>query len=93
MDMLGDPSIFTCPTCHGMLWELKDGDMLRYRCHVGHAFSVDSLLAGQTEFTETALYSALRALEEKATALRRVAERFSDRFPDLHARYQLKPGT
>jgi two-component system chemotaxis response regulator CheB len=66
--------------------------MLRYRCHTGHAFSVDSLLAEQSEAAETALYSALRALEEKAAALRRVADRFSDRFPELHARYQHEAG-
>jgi len=92
MDELGDPTVFTCPSCQGTLWEIKDGDMLRYRCHTGHAFSVDSLLAEQSEAAETALYSALRALEEKAAALRRVADRFSDRFPELHARYQHEAG-
>src|SRR5262249_9666528 len=37
-DMLGKPSGFTCPDCHGALWEVEDGTMLRFRCHVGHAF-------------------------------------------------------
>jgi len=89
----GDPSVFSCPTCQGTLWELKDGeDMLRYRCHVGHAFSMDSLLAEQTDYAEKAIYSALRALQEKAKALRRIAERFESRFPDIHARYQQEAG-
>ena len=92
MSRLGDPSAFTCPTCHGALWELKDGDMLRYRCHTGHAFSTDSLLAEQTETAEKAIYSALRALEEKAAALRRISDKFSDRFPELHARYRHEAG-
>ena len=92
MDNLGDPSVFTCPACQGALWELKDGDMLRYRCHTGHAFSADTLLAEQTEAAENAIYSALQALEEKARALRRVAERFEERFPDLETRYRHEAG-
>lgn len=92
MNKLGDPSAFTCPACQGALWELKDGDMLRYRCHTGHAFSMDSLLAEQTEAAENALYSALRALEEKAAALRRIAGRFADRFPDVRERYLHQAG-
>ena len=37
-DMLGKVSRFTCPECHGSLWSIEDGSMLRFRCHVGHAF-------------------------------------------------------
>src|SRR5262249_52473712 len=33
---------FTCPTCHGALWELTEGDLLRFRCHTGHAFGAES---------------------------------------------------
>ncbi|TIL44329.1 MAG: chemotaxis protein CheB, partial [Mesorhizobium sp.] len=36
-DRLGELSLFVCPECHGPLWEIEDGDMLRYRCHTGHA--------------------------------------------------------
>src|SRR5262249_50641287 len=61
MKKLGVPSAFTCPTCHGALWELNDGDLMRFRCHIGHAFSADSLLAEQSESMEQALESALRA--------------------------------
>ncbi|TJV07913.1 MAG: chemotaxis protein CheB, partial [Mesorhizobium sp.] len=32
-DRLGDLSVFVCPECHGPLWEIEDGDMLRFRCH------------------------------------------------------------
>ena len=48
-DMLGTPSRFTCPECHGALWEIDDGSMLRFRCHVGHAFTADTVLASQGE--------------------------------------------
>ncbi|TIS49773.1 MAG: chemotaxis protein CheB, partial [Mesorhizobium sp.] len=43
-DRLGELSVFTCPECHGPLWEIEDGDMLRYRCHTGHAFTADAVM-------------------------------------------------
>jgi len=70
----GRLSMFTCPECHGTLWEMKDGELLRYRCHVGHGFSSDSLDAEQGEKLESALWSALRALEERGGLARRLAQ-------------------
>lgn len=67
------PSTMTCPDCGGVLWELGDGGLLRFRCHVGHAYSVDSLLAEQADSIEVALWSAVRSLEEKAALCRRLA--------------------
>lgn len=69
----GEPAPLTCPDCGGVLWELHDGKALRFRCHVGHAYSSDSLVAEQAESVETALWSAIRALEEKAALARRMA--------------------
>jgi two-component system chemotaxis response regulator CheB len=70
----GPPSPFTCPECGGALWELRDGELVRFSCHVGHAFSADSLVAAQVDGLETALWTALRALEENAALRRRMAE-------------------
>jgi two-component system chemotaxis response regulator CheB len=75
----GTPSAFACPECGGTLWELHDGDLLRFRCRVGHAWSVDTLLAEQADGLETALWTALRALEEQAALARRMADRARDR--------------
>ena len=80
---LGALSPFTCPSCRGALWELDEAGHLRYRCHTGHAFTHASLLAAQTEELENSVYSALRVVEEKAAALRRLAERWTDRFPHV----------
>jgi two-component system chemotaxis response regulator CheB len=74
MDTLGKVSSYTCPTCRGALWELTSEDMLRYRCHTGHAFSPESLVAEQSTAVEDALYSALRVVEEKAAVLRRLGD-------------------
>jgi two-component system chemotaxis response regulator CheB len=70
----GTPSVFGCPECNGVLWELRDGELLRFRCRVGHAYSVETLLAAQSDGQEVALWTALRALEDKVTLARRIAD-------------------
>jgi two-component system, chemotaxis family, protein-glutamate methylesterase/glutaminase len=75
----GHPSAFACPDCSGTLWELTEGDLIRFRCRVGHAWSANGLVAEQSESIETALWTALRALEERASLCTRVAERMRAR--------------
>jgi two-component system chemotaxis response regulator CheB len=75
----GTPSGFGCPDCGGSLWELRDGELVRFRCRVGHAWTVGSLLAEQSESVETAIWTAFRALEERAALCDRVGERLRRR--------------
>jgi two-component system chemotaxis response regulator CheB len=75
----GTPSAFGCPDCGGVLFELHDGQMVHFRCRVGHAWSPDSLLSEQAHSLEDALWTALRALEENAALSRRLAERSAHR--------------
>jgi two-component system chemotaxis response regulator CheB len=84
-DRPGTPSGFACPECHGVLWELRDGELVRFRCRVGHAWSPDSLLAKQSDALEAALWTALRALEERANLACKMAERAGQRGHDLVA--------
>jgi two-component system chemotaxis response regulator CheB len=85
----GRPSAFSCPDCSGVLWEIHDGDLVRYRCRVGHAWSADSLLGQQAEQLDSALWMALRGLEEKAALARTLASRARDRnSPLMSQRYE-----
>ena len=74
-DHPGEPSPYSCPECGGVLWELKDGELLRFRCRVGHAYTNETLTTEQAVTVEHALWSALRALEEHAAVRRRMTER------------------
>ena len=75
VERIGRISRLTCPDCHGALWEIHDDELLRYRCHVGHAFSAEALNQGQSDMLEQALWSAVRALEERMMLSRRIVER------------------
>lgn len=73
-DRLGDLSVFVCPECHGPLWEIADGPMLRYRCHTGHAFTGDVMMEAQSSEAEQILWSLLRAHQQRAELARRMAK-------------------
>lgn len=73
----GNPSVFACPECHGVLWELREGNLIQFRCRVGHTYSSDSLVFQLSEASEAALWAAMRALEEKAAMQRRIAKDMS----------------
>jgi two-component system, chemotaxis family, protein-glutamate methylesterase/glutaminase len=76
---LGRPSPMVCPECGGVLFEREQDNFLHFRCHVGHAFSEEALFTSQSRALEGALWSAVRALEEKAELSRRLAEQCGHR--------------
>ena len=80
---LGSPSGYTCPDCNGSLIGVSDGN---YRCHVGHAWTADALLRARDGEIETALWVAMRSLQEKAKLSRRLAGQVSPGV--LRDRYQ-----
>jgi two-component system chemotaxis response regulator CheB len=75
----GVPSTMACPECHGVLWEVKEEELVQFRCRVGHAYSAEALLVHQSEQLEAALWTALRALEEHSALARRLALRAETR--------------
>lgn len=62
----GKLSPYTCPECQSVLWELRDGGFIRFRCRLGHAHTGQTLLAGQNEIIENMLSSVHRARREQA---------------------------
>lgn len=70
---LGEPTVFTCPECHGTLQRLKQAGGVRFRCHVGHAFTADALLAELTESVEGTLWTAFRSVEESSLLMEHIA--------------------
>jgi two-component system chemotaxis response regulator CheB len=72
----GDLTGLTCPECGGALWEhLSTDGYVRFKCHVGHAYSPESLETAQSDGLEVALWSALRTLQERGDVFRRLARR------------------
>lgn len=66
------PSGYTCPDCQGALMEVDAAG--RYRCRIGHAWTIEALLgAHDTEF-QRVLWTALRSLDEKSALARRLRQ-------------------
>jgi two-component system chemotaxis response regulator CheB len=83
----GLPAPLVCPTCQGVLTEAQVNGFEEFRCHVGHAFSLSSVVAEQAESVERALWAATRALEESAGLSQRLAQRARG---ELRARFEEK---
>ena len=83
---LGPATPFTCPDCAGVLMRMTEGGVPTFRCHTGHAFSLDSLLAATSDHTDEVLNNALRALEEMMLLLRHTERHARDRGDEATAR-------
>lgn len=76
---LGELSPFSCPECHGVLATIREGDIIRYRCHTGHAYSADVLLLALTDQIERQLYSAMRGMEESILLLNHMGDHYAEK--------------
>lgn len=80
------PSPYSCPTCHGVMFEIREGDRRRFRCHTGHGFTVGSLLPKLIESSEDSLWAAVRTVQEAVALLREAAHELeaSGQVPAAH---------
>lgn len=69
----GTLATFTCPECGGNLWQVDDQKLIRFSCHVGHAFHGEDLLGQQAVALEAALWTATRIFKEKTVLARQLA--------------------
>ncbi len=75
---LGELSPYACPECHGVLSRLQDGNIIRYRCHTGHAYSADALMTAITEKIEDSLYNAIRGMDESIMLLNHLGDHYAE---------------
>lgn len=73
-EQFGATMPYSCPDCGGVLVEYYDGDLLRFRCQVGHAFSRESMLSGHGEYLDRSLWAAFAALDERVNLAQRLAQ-------------------
>jgi len=79
---VAEPSTFACPECHGVLHKLVGTNPMRFRCHTGHAYSIESLIAAVNEGVEDALWNSIRALHEAAMLLENVSAQLQQAHPN-----------
>ncbi len=74
METIGTIAPYSCPECHGPVWRMNGEGPLRFRCHVGHAYTAETMQVGQAQSCEATLWDLLRTLEERAALLREMAD-------------------
>ena len=72
MDRIGHRSVLACPDCHGVMWEIDQGELVRYRCHEGHAYTAELTGLALDDNIRQAFGSALRALDERVALARKL---------------------
>ncbi|MBD2753397.1 chemotaxis protein CheB [Spirosoma validum] len=75
---MGELTSLTCPECNGALISIKEGKIIRYRCHTGHAYTASSLLAETTKVVEESFWKAIRSLEETVILLEHSGKHFAE---------------
>jgi two-component system chemotaxis response regulator CheB len=89
----GEVSMFTCPECGGALWQVDETGVIRFRCHVGHAYRGEVLLSEQGEALEAALWTAVRIFREKSVlSLQMARHERADGDPAFAARLEEQAG-
>lgn len=75
---MGELSPYNCPHCNGVLWEVSREPVVRFRCHTGHGYTLESLNAAQEEVLNRGLADAYRAHRGRASLVRRMMEEATD---------------
>lgn len=64
---------YTCPDCHGVLVQIEEGSIIRFRYRTWHAFSIKTLIAEINAAIDSGLWDTLRTIEERVMLLRQIA--------------------
>jgi two-component system chemotaxis response regulator CheB len=74
MDAIGRRSVRACPDCGGVMWEIDEDGMPRYRCRVGHTYAAEVMSLALDESLRRALAVALHVLEDRVAVARKLRE-------------------
>ena len=72
---LDDPVAVTCPDCGGALLRTELGTLTQFRCHIGHIYTAEVMIAAQFAALEWDLEAAMRALSERGELCRQMVEK------------------
>ena len=60
-----------------MLASIREDKLVRFRCHTGHSFTGDSLLAELSENIESTLWTAIRSMQESTMLLNAIGDHYA----------------
>ena len=69
-----------CPECGGPVWEERQGQIVEYRCRVGHTYSPTAFKEAQQDTVEASLWGALVSLEGAADMAERLSSELGPEF-------------
>ncbi len=72
---LDDPVAVTCPDCGGALLRTELGTLTQFRCHIGHVYTAEVMVAAQFAALEWDLEAAMRSLSERGELCRQMADK------------------
>ncbi|MBV1800401.1 chemotaxis protein CheB [Siccirubricoccus sp. G192] len=72
---LDQPVAVTCPDCGGALRRTELGTLTQFRCHIGHVYTAEVLVAAQFAALEESLEAAMRSLSERGELCRQMADK------------------
>lgn len=78
MDRIGRRSVLSCPDCQGVMWEIDEGELKRFRCHVGHTYTAALMSLALDDSLQRALAVAQRTLEERVALARKLQAQASE---------------
>lgn len=69
---IGEQTPYSCPDCGGATWSITEGNIRRYRCHIGHSYSENDFIIKQGKNLEATLWVALRMMEDRKNLLNKL---------------------
>ena len=68
------PVALTCPDCGGAVRRTELGTLTQFRCHIGHVYTAEVMVAAQFAALEWTLAAALRSLREREELCRQMKD-------------------